>query len=177
LTPIGHTLTGLAIGYLAIPREMPRQQKTWALAVFALLASVPDLPFPYWGHNDYRISHSLVVTTFVLVIVVGILALKYKGQAPFTPSMLLAGALAWYSHILLDSFYNHAIGLEIGWPIVDYRIALPVPWLSPGNKLDIFSMHNVKVAVFEVLTFGPLLVLSIILKHLKYRPVPTALES
>lgn len=73
-------------------------------------------------------------------------------------------AIAWYSHILLDTLYNHAIGLQIFWPFSNARVALPIPWLSNGNKYDIFSMHNVKVAVFEILTFGPLLVLSYFVK-------------
>ncbi len=166
MTPIGHTLTGLAIGYLAVPRDAPPKQTAIMLGVFALLASAPDLPFPFWGHNDYRISHSLVTTTVGIVLIGGFLAFKYKGRPPFTPTMLLAGAIAWYSHILLDSLYNHAIGLEVGWPLFDYRMAWPVSWLSPGNKHDIFSMHNVKVAVYEVLTFGPLLMLSLICKYL-----------
>jgi membrane-bound metal-dependent hydrolase YbcI (DUF457 family) len=164
MTPIGHTLTGLAIGYLVVPRDTPPKQKAITLGVFAILASAPDLPFPYWGHNDYRISHSLVMTTLGIVLIGGFFAIKYRGRPPFTPTMLIAGAIAWYSHILLDTMYNHAIGLEVGWPLFDYRLRLPVSWQSPGNKHAIFSMHNVKVAVYEILTFGPLLMLSILAK-------------
>lgn len=161
MTPIGHTLTGLAIGYLAVPRDTPPKQKAITLGVFALLASAPDLPFPYWGHNDYRISHSLIMTTLGILLIGGFFAFKYRGRPPFTPTMLIAGAIAWYSHIFLDTLYNHAIGLEVGWPLFDYRMSWPVPWLSPGNKLDVFSMHNVKVALFEFLTFGPLLMFAV----------------
>lgn len=171
MTPIGHTITGLAIGYLAIPRDTPPKQKAISLGVFAVLASAPDFPFPYWGHDYYPISHSLVVTTFAILLIGTFLGFKYKGRAPFTPSMLIAGALAWYSHIFLDTLYNHTAGLEVGWPLFDYRIALPVPWLSPGNRLDVFSMHNVKVAVLEMITFGPLLILAYAIKK-SFVPIP-----
>ena len=164
MTPIGHTFTGLAIGYCVIPREMRGKQKTVTLGVFTILASAPDLPFPYWGHFRYDISHSLIVTAVATTVIALFLAVKYKGQSPFTPKMLLGGVLAWYSHILLDMFYNHAIGLHITWPFREYRVALPIPWLSTGDKMDIFSMHNVKVALFEVLTFGPLLLLAVLFK-------------
>lgn len=164
MTPIGHTLTGLAIGYLAIPRDLPRKQKLVLLGAFALAASAPDLPLPYWGHSDYRISHSLFNTTIGVAILSSILWFRFRGRRPVTWGVMLGLALAWYSHILLDTFYNHGWGLPVLWPFSDARLALPIPWLSIGNKYDIFSMHNVKVAVFEILTFGPLLVLSALIK-------------
>jgi membrane-bound metal-dependent hydrolase YbcI (DUF457 family) len=164
LTPIGHTLTGLAIGYLAIPRDAPRKQRAVLLGAFALAASAPDLPFPYWGHSDYRISHSLLSTAIGVTILNSILWIRFRGRKPVTLGVMFGLALAWYSHILLDSFYNHAWGLPVLWPFSDARLALPIPWLSIGNKNDIFSMHNVKVAVFEILTFGPLLLLAYLVK-------------
>jgi membrane-bound metal-dependent hydrolase YbcI (DUF457 family) len=164
LTPIGHTLTGLAIGYLAIPRETPIKQKTSLLAAFAVLASVPDLPFPYWGHSDYEVSHGLFMTTIGTGIMAAFLWFRFRGRPPITLGVMLAMALAWYSHLLLDSLYNHAIGLQIYWPFSKGRIAFPVPWLTPGNKYDIFSMHNVKVALYEIATFAPLLLLAVVVK-------------
>jgi hypothetical protein len=165
MTPIGHTLTGLAIGYLAVPREVPRQQKTLCLAAIALLASLPDLPLPFWGHAHLEISHSLVSCTAGVLVIGSLLLWRYKGRFPFTPTMIVAGALAWYSHMVLDAMYNRAIGLPVMWPFGIVRLNLPVPWLAIGNKTDILSMYNVKVAMFEMLTFGPLLLLSILVKH------------
>ena len=172
MTPIGHTLTGLAIGYLAIPRDLPARQKFKALAVFAVVASIPDFPFPFWGHRRFEISHSVVVTTCGVLLAAGFLLWKYRGQFPFTPTMLFAGALAWYSHLLLDTMYNRAIGMPTLWPIGVGRVALPVPWLSIGNKADIFSMHNVRVAVLEILTFGPLLLLAFAVQKYRSPRVP-----
>lgn len=164
MTPIGHTLTGLAIGYLAVPRDLPRKQKVVLLGAFALTASVPDLPFPYWGHSRVEISHGLIPATVGIVILGTVLWLGFRGQRPMTFGVIISLGLAWYSHIVLDSFYNHAWGLPVLWPLSNARLALPIPWLSNGNKADIFSMHNVQVAVFEILTFGPLLVLAYLVK-------------
>lgn len=165
MTPIGHTLTGLAIGTLAIPRETPLKQKAIALGVYAILASAPDLPLPYWGHARYDISHSLFATT-VAVLVTGLLALwRFKGRPPCTLVMIFAGAVAWFSHIVLDAMYSWGVGLPIGWPFGMLRLALPVPWLHPGNKYNVLSLFNVKVALYEILTFGPLLLIALGIKY------------
>jgi hypothetical protein len=178
MTPIGHTLTGLAIGYAAIPRDTPPQQKMACLAGFALLASLPDLPLPYWGHGFLDASHSLVSCTIGVLVIGSFLLWKYKGRFPFTPTMIVAGALCWYSHMLLDSMYSWGVGLPIAWPFGMVRLALPVPWLQIADKADVLSLYNVKVAMFEILTFGPLLLLAVLVKHARPRrtltDVPTS---
>jgi hypothetical protein len=169
MTPIGHTLTGLAIGTLALPRDVPPRQKVACLAVFALLASLPDLPLPFLGHTRFDISHSLVTCTVGVIVVGSLLLWKFKGRFPFTPTMILAGALCWYSHLVLDAMYSWGIGMPIAWPIGEARLNLAVPWLHIGNKTDVFSMHNVWVAIYEVLTFGPLLLGALLAKRLYWR--------
>ncbi len=169
LTPIGHTLTGLAIGYLAIPRNTPGKQKAGLLAAFAVVASAPDLPFPYWGHFQYDISHSLLMTTIGVICLEVALVWRFRGQPPASWRVMIGFALAWYSHLLLDSFYNRTVGLPVGWPFAMGRIALPIPWLSTADKSNIFSLHNVRVAVYEILTFGPLLAIAIASKYIVRR--------
>jgi membrane-bound metal-dependent hydrolase YbcI (DUF457 family) len=171
MTPIGHTLTGLAIGYTAIPRDVPTKQKFGYLAVFSLFASLPDLPLPYRGHSSFEISHSLVTCTVGVMVIGSLLLWKYKGRFPFTPMMIFAGALCWFSHILLDSMYSWGIGTPFAWPLGKARLALPVPWLHIANKTDIFSLYNVRVAIFEILTFGPLLLLAVLFKQFLPRKV------
>jgi membrane-bound metal-dependent hydrolase YbcI (DUF457 family) len=164
LTPIGHTLTGLAIGYLAIPRDTPRKQKAMLLGAFALAASAPDLPFPYWGHSWVEMSHGFVSATVGIILLWLVLWMWFHGKKPVNLGVMIGLGLAWYSHILLDSMYNHAWGVPCLWPISEARLRLPISWLSSGNRADILSMHNVKVAVFEIITFGPLLMLSYLVK-------------
>jgi membrane-bound metal-dependent hydrolase YbcI (DUF457 family) len=165
MTPIGHTLTGLAIGYLGLPRDTPTKQKVLLLSSCAVLANIPDFPFSWWGHSRYDISHSLLMTTLGVVCLDAILLWRFRLKPPVTPQMLLAFALAWYSHLLLDMSYNHAKGLAIFWPWSTERVALPIPWLAVGNPRDVFSLHNVRVAFFEILTFGALLVFAILIKN------------
>ena len=165
MTPIGHTITGLAIGYATIPRDTPPKQKAWLLAAFALLGSAPDLPLPYWGHGRYFYSHSLFATGLGVLTLEAILAWRFRCRPPVGVSVMIGMAIAWFSHILLDSLYNHAIGMHIYWPFSDAKFALPLPWLSIGDRNNILSLHNVKVALLEILTFGPLLLLAIIVKN------------
>jgi membrane-bound metal-dependent hydrolase YbcI (DUF457 family) len=164
MTPIGHTLTGLAIGYLAIPRATAFKPKTMLLAAFGLAASAPDLPLPYWGHFRYDISHSIFTTAAGVLAMEIVLAWRFRGRGPVGWRVMLGLGLAWYSHLLLDSMYNHGYGLAIFWPVSAKSIALPVPWLSNGDREHVFSLHNVMVAVYEFLTFGPLVIMAYLLK-------------
>lgn len=164
MTPIGHTLTGLAIGYLAIPRATPIKPKILLLVAFAVVASAPDLPLPYWGHFRYEISHSVFSTAVGIAILWLIVWWKFRGKEPVGWRVMLGLALAWYSHLLLDTMYNHGYGLDMFWPVSEKRIAIPVPWLSRGDREHIFSLHNVMVAVYELLTFGPLVVMAYLMK-------------
>lgn len=165
MTPIGHTLTGLAIGYTALPDGTSRKQKMLCLAGFSLLANLPDFPLPYWGHRDPAISHSLVTCTVGVLVIGSFLLWKFRGRFPFTPAMIVAGALCWYSHMVLDAMYSWGVGLPIAWPLGIVRLELAVPWLHIANKTDVVSMHNARVALMELLTFGPLLLLSVLTKH------------
>ena len=111
MTPIGHTLTGLTIGCVVLPTRFSARSKMLTLAVFALLANVPDFRLPGWGHDRYDISHSVFVTA-VGVVVLGMFAgVATRGRGILSPALLVGGGLAWYSHLLLDSFYSHGKGI------------------------------------------------------------------
>lgn len=162
MTTIGHALTGLAIGYLTIPDDMPRRPKLCALAIFAFIANIPDLPL-----GRYIISHSVFTVTIAIVAGVIYSKIVFRNSPYFTNRMLLGAALAWYSHLLLDTMYNRAgeQGYEMFWPLSDARAALPIPWLLQGDKVHILSWHNVSVAFFEILTFGGLLLAAVAMKR------------
>lgn len=166
MTPIGHTLTGLAIGYAAIPYDIPPKPKLLALGVFAFIANFPDIHI-----TRYIITHSIVVVTLAIVVIVAAIKLFARDNPYLSNRMLCGGALAWYSHLLLDSFYDRqgADGYEMFWPIRDVKLSLPIPWLLQGDKEHLFSWHNVSVAFFEVLTFGTPLLLVVALKHYWHR--------
>ena len=171
MSPVGHTLTGLAIGYLAVPRATPLKPKLALLAMFAVAANAPDLPFPYWGHERYDISHSVFSTAAGLTILLTVLVSWFRGRDPVGWRILLGLAVAWYSHLLLDTLYAHGHGLAIYWPLNNDRIAVPLSWLGRANRIDVFSLHNVRVAFFELITFGPLLVFALLAKAI-FRRAP-----
>jgi membrane-bound metal-dependent hydrolase YbcI (DUF457 family) len=162
MTPVGHTLTGLAIGYVAIPRDVPLKPKLLALAVFAFLANVPDLRL-----TRYIITHSFIVVTIAIVVIVALIKLLARNNPYLSNRMLCGGALAWYSHLVLDSLYDRVgpDGYEAFWPIRDVKLSLPLPWLLQGDKEHILSWHNVSVGLYEILTFGTPLLLVVFAKH------------
>ncbi len=152
MSPVGHSLTGLAIGALATRGWRPRDRAI-ALAGFVVLANLPDAPLPGWGHDAYHVSHSLAVT-LALIATAG-----WSLRRVVPTRLLLAGGMAWLSHLLLDSFYNHGLGIEIGWPITSYRLNLPIPWLQTLElSQSAWSERNLSVGLLEALTFGPFLI-------------------
>ena len=145
MSPVGHSLVGLAIGIVATDARMPVRRRVGALAVFVAAANLPDWPLPYWGHSAYHISHSLPVAFGVIALIAGIV----KACRPFSSrSLLPALAAAWLSHLLLDSLYGHGKGIGVGWPFLDYRLRFPVPWLQTIDlQQSLVSHHNLSVYV------------------------------
>lgn len=166
MTPVGHSLTGLAIGCIVCPASFPLRGKAAALAVFVLLANAPDLPLPSWGHDRYDISHSVFVTTAgIVALAIMLLSLPWSRRV-LTPALVIGGAVAWYSHLLLDTFYNHGQGLAMFWPLSDARLALPIPWFTTMNRDQIFSEHNARVFGIEGVVYGAVLVLAVGLRQI-----------
>jgi len=152
MSPVGHTLIGLAFASVALPSVPGRKRKLAAAALFVALANLPDWPIPYWGHDRYFISHSL----FVNLALIGILAFFLRRQLP--AKTIILGAGAWLSHLLLDSFYSHGQGIAIYWPVSMERLNLAMPWFK---NLDLsqspLSAHNLSVGFVELLAFSPIL--------------------
>ena len=74
-----------------------------------------------------------------------------------------AGAAVLLSHYVLDSFYNHGVGIAIFWPYSDARLALPIPWFSTLNLSQPWlawsnvNWHTVKTCLIELACYGSLL--------------------
>ena len=146
---VGHSLLGSSLGALVIPRSWPRRPKLLAFGVLALLAGGPDLPAPLWGHSRYLISHSLFVNLGLMVGVAAVAAAssRLRGAVGGWP-LLGAGAAAWLSHLLLDSFYSHGKGVRIFWPLSPDSLNLSMPWfdvlqpgIPPAAALRIFAIE------------------------------------
>jgi membrane-bound metal-dependent hydrolase YbcI (DUF457 family) len=163
MSPVGHTLTGLAIGYAVLPLELSFLKKMPTLVVFALLASGPDFLFFGWGRARYDISHS-IFTALLAVLVMGVFI--WCVSRLVSTAVLIGGALAWYSHLLLDTLYNHGRGLAMFWPASDASIGWPVPWFSHMTLSPLISYHNLQVFAVEGAVYGSILALIVLVKHL-----------
>ena len=167
-------LTGTAIGIVVMPDYPRTRQKTIFLLVFALLATVPDWPVRSWGHVKYYVSHSIFTNLlfiglgWIILFILPRIWRKYSINSKFQGirwQLMLGGSLAWLSHLLLDTFYNHRKGLLMFWPVSDARLAIPIPWLAVVSRPFLpVSAGNLRILLLDFLTFFPLVILAIIIR-------------
>lgn len=165
---------GAAIGVLVVPRHAKLRSQAAMLAGFALLATVPDwqlpprlpgidyLPLPPWGHNLYRVSHSLFVNLAISAAGVALLGswARLRERLGGWP-VLLGAAAALLSHLLLDTFYAQGYGLAMFWPLSDARVALPLPWFETLRDIPPpVTWHTLRVVLVEVAFYLPLVLLA-----------------
>lgn len=163
MTQVGHIITGIAIGVISMPEKKSTREKLLHLAIFALLANVPDFPFKNWGHDRYIVSHSMFINLFIMLSILPLLVyLKdFRTRIGGWP-VVIGGAFSWLSHLLLDTFYNHGLGLRMFWPLNRESLALPIPWFSVvRNPL---SWNTVHIMLVEFACYGGLLLMVIVLK-------------
>ena len=162
MTYVGHTIAGAAVGVLCEPRRGSLKRRLLHYAVFVLVANLPDLPVRYWGHDRYDISHSIVVASAVfagaaIALVISRTALvKIGGWRTYRFT-----AIAWLSHLILDSLYNHGHGVAIFWPVSEARLVLPIPWFSIVNPVRL-SAEVLREYAVEAASFLPLLLLAVL---------------
>ena len=167
MTIVGHSLTGLSLAAIALPRG---KSLLWYLVIghfFILFANMPDLPLPGWGHRNYQISHSLFVTA-LLASLLPLLLLLPRFHSTVGSRIVLAWALTWFGHMLLDLMYSHGAGIGIFWPFSNAHLALPLPWFETLRWPPI-TEHNKNVFQTEMLAFGSLLALCLGLRWLRSR--------
>jgi membrane-bound metal-dependent hydrolase YbcI (DUF457 family) len=163
MTGIGHGLTGASIAVLTMPSGWSARTKCLLVGSFAVLANLPDLRLPSWGHERYDISHSVFVNAGLIVVACLILlSFRRVRERPATGRVLLGGGLAWLSHLLLDSFYGHGKGIAIFWPFSRARLNLPVPWFETVRvPLPHVDAHTVRVWAIELAVYGTILALAV----------------
>jgi membrane-bound metal-dependent hydrolase YbcI (DUF457 family) len=165
MTPVGHSLTGATLFFIFRQYPAGRTQPL-AILAFIICANIPDLRIPYWGHHRYFVSHSIFVTLAAILILAILLAMVKAACAKMPhPRILLGCALAWVSHLLLDSFYNHARGIAIFWPFSNARLSLPIPCFSTLQASPPpLNAHTLKVFAIELAVYVPILMLVAIAK-------------
>jgi len=161
MSPVGHSLVGLAFAAFAFPESRDLRFRTGLAIVFVAFANLPDWPIPHWGHDRYDISHSIYVNITLIALALLIRRFTSKLKTGMTLSCMLLAAGAWFSHLLLDSFYNHGRGVGIYWPFSDGKLNFAMPWF---NTLDlsqsITSRHNLMVYAIEFFAYFPVLVVA-----------------
>lgn len=168
MSPVGHSLAGLAVATVATREWRCDERRVAALLGFVALANLPDWPLPGWGHSDYRVSHNAIVNAGLIAAVAALVVGRYGRKAA---PLVAAGAIAWMSHLLLDSFYNHGQGVGVGWPVSDFRLNLPVPWLRTLDLSEpLLGARNLSVFALELATFGPAVLLATIVARRRVSP-------
>jgi membrane-bound metal-dependent hydrolase YbcI (DUF457 family) len=159
MTPVGHTITGLAAAAAVFPSGLSRRRTAAGLAVIVLLANIPDLRIAGWGHYAYHISHSIFVTGGLIAIaLLGLRVVSMCGGPRVPKYLLVGGAAAWLSHLLLDTLYAHGHGLAMFWPFSSWALALPVPLFSGlGSCRRVLTLPGLRTVAIEFLCFSPLL--------------------
>ncbi len=169
MTPLGHTLTGMAIGVAFTPGSKSRHTGLVYInsVVFGLLANIPDIPLRHWGHDLYYFSHSLFVNLLIILVILTPLVFLRDYRAKIGGWVIIVGgALAWLSHLLLDTFYNHAKGLLMFWPFSDRRLALPLPWFSVVKVTSLpLPSEQIHSLLAELVFFGGILLLITLIKR------------
>ena len=147
---------------LFVPKRCSTRKTILYLMSFAILANLPDLRVQGWGHGNYQMSHSAFVSLGLISVIAALLSFsrsvmtKIGGWRP-----IVGGTLAWLTHFLLDSFYNHGKGLAMFWPFSEARLALPIPWLSTvGVFPPPLNMRTVGIWSMEFISFFPLLLVA-----------------
>jgi len=183
-TPLGHTLTGLAVWAVArkpvsIKDAMTRENAGWA-ALCVLAANLPDADFIYFaggtvhvsGKYHHGITHSIGFAA-AMAAMTGLWAwgrkiVSNRPEAAFAPNPALAAmvmAIGALIHITLD-FLNvdsnpeNGIGMPFFWPFSGEYMHIPI--LGGVDRTKPLSFQTVIYAAKEAVIFGTALALALV---------------
>jgi membrane-bound metal-dependent hydrolase YbcI (DUF457 family) len=175
-TPIGHSLAGAVIYALSTRRRNLLASWRW-LVVCMIVAALPDIDFvpALFGRFDIANRvHRHVTHTALMAVVVGIVAYGVlRGLRRARPVRYAAIIFScWASHIFLDLLgkdYRPPIGIRFLWPFVGKSYKIPLEVFLDVHKdtyADVFTAHNAVVLLQEVLIFGAMLSVIVVVKLL-----------
>jgi len=172
-SPIAHSLAGAAVYWASLKSPTPLdewRQHARPLALFAILANLPDLDFiPGWllkgNPNAYHHgwTHSFVFVTAAALLISWVI--KFRATKAANRTWFLA---ATGSHLLIDYFTGPALGriasygMPLLWPFSETRFSSPVSLVVGPEHHDLqhlFGWHNWLWAAYEALVFGGLFLL------------------
>jgi membrane-bound metal-dependent hydrolase YbcI (DUF457 family) len=165
MTQVGHILTGVACGVLSLPPSVSKARCVIQLGVFMVLANIPDIPLPYWGHARYDISHSVFVNLVPCALVLVILFRLFRDRVADWRTLGF-GMAAWFSHLLLDAFYNHGSGVGIFWPLSTATVALPIPWFSVlVAPIWPLTAEGIRIGLIEFISYAPVVLMTLYIRN------------
>lgn len=165
MTTVGHALTGVSLAVVSLPFGRTVLWYIWAGHVYIALANLPDYPFPYWGHSRYDISHSIFVNLVLAAVFVSVIYMWRSLWKELGARVVGMYVVAWMSHFLLDSLYNHGRGVAIYWPFSEATLNLAIPIFSTLRPNPIFSDHNGRVFLIELAVYGTILFLCVAIRR------------
>lgn len=166
-SPIGHTLAGLAVGWLSEPARPAtssrlRDSLTPLVLWCAFVAAIPDadLLIPHFHRTA---THSVTATVLLLIMVVAVTG-KVTRHPAWTVALALAAAHG--THLLLDWLGTDRFpppGLQVLWPFSPHFFYSGVDLFPPVERRllrpEAFSV-NAYAAACEVLIMGPIAALA-----------------
>ena len=165
MTTMGHTLVGISIAVLFAPKMEKASHRIGYYLLFVFFALIPDIEVHGWGHNRYRVSHSIpVMLAMVSVLTNGVLVVLMI-RCQWQGILIYVGCIvAWLSHFCLDSFYNHGYGVMVMWPLSGGRLNFALPWFSNTPPFTI-TMAHMRIYGIELVFYGMVFVLVIVGKR------------
>jgi inner membrane protein len=180
-SPIGHSLAGATI-YLWSIKPGKEQlgeflRRHWRpVLLFVILANLPDVDFILgWltTGNAHAFHHQWTHSFTVAAGAALLAALAFKIRPSFTANWL------WYfavtgSHLLIDFFAGPELGwhrsyaMPLLWPFSNEQFSSPISLLIGARHRDasqLLSLSNWAAAAWEVLVFGAILGVSVMLKR------------
>jgi hypothetical protein len=170
MTFVGHSLTGLSVGVLCMPRRWRWPGRALLLGVFAFLAWLPDLK---WTPSRL-VRHSVFVNVALMAAPVAVLSLwaglrRRVGGWP----VVLGGVGAWLSHLLLDTLYSHGEGDRLLWPVSRWRLRLPLPWFDVASG-GLPTATYLRIFGVEALCYGAVLAACVLIRRRRRVADPAA---
>lgn len=160
-TPVGHMLAGASASVGAHAGGT----SPWRLGVGALLGAAADLDFvPGLLLGDPARFHHGPSHSLGFALLVGAVAWVVASRNRWRWALAAGGAYA--SHLLLDFLTfdpSSPVGIPLLWPLSEAYLISPLTPLPRvlHSSVSVFNLHNVGVALLEVVLFGGLLWLCI----------------
>lgn len=171
-SPVAHTFAGFWTFLILAAQRKIRLSEQWRqylphLGILVLLANLPDVDF-FIGHHRGP-THSLAAAVLV--------ALAFSWVWQITAGLWQSAAFyftAYGSHLLIDlvtgselGWNNTSHGIPLFWPVAAEMRSPLVLVFGVRQNPSVWGMDNVWSALYELLVFGAITVVILVLRARK----------